>query len=113
MINGDEIFRKVLGIPEKEPLGPPYEDFQEIECDECGHKVSLHGDRYGCQYERGDIVFPGEGGASGSGYEIAGGPCGCMCEPCPNCGAADHEIENCPERNRRHDEAQDTPEANK
>jgi hypothetical protein len=46
-------------------------------CDECGHRVSLHG-IYGCEHERGDGVAPGEGGASGSGFEMALGPCGCQ-----------------------------------
>jgi hypothetical protein len=39
------------------------------ECEECGHAVSLHMDRYGCQYERGDIVV--------NECNVAGGPCGC------------------------------------
>jgi len=40
-------------------------------CEECGHKISLHNDKYGCQVERGDIYE--------SGYAPrAGGPCGCM-----------------------------------
>ena len=47
------------------------------ECDECGHEIRLHGDKYGCEYEYGDWVVPGERGPSGSGYEAARGPCGC------------------------------------
>ncbi len=38
-------------------------------CDECGHKVSLHGPE-GCEYERGDSYTPGYA-------PMALGPCGC------------------------------------
>jgi hypothetical protein len=47
----------------------PYDGAEEEECEECGHAVSLHMDRYGCQYERGDIVV--------NECNVAGGPCGC------------------------------------
>ena len=45
----------------------PATSFDE-ECEDCGHPVRLHGDKYGCEYEYGDCVVPGESGASGSGY---------------------------------------------
>ncbi len=39
-------------------------------CDECGHRIRLHGQPEGCQYERGDRYQ--------SGYApMAMGPCGC------------------------------------
>jgi hypothetical protein len=28
------------------------------DCDECGHAISMHEDKYGCQYERGDEGKP-------------------------------------------------------
>ena len=36
-------------------------DVRDGDCDECGHLISKHEDKYGCQYERGD----------------EGKPCGC------------------------------------
>jgi hypothetical protein len=51
----------------------PYDGAEEEECEECGHAVSLHMDRYGCQYERGDIWVSGD---NCDGL-VAGGPCGC------------------------------------
>jgi hypothetical protein len=45
-----------------------------LPCEECDHSLVLHFDRYGCEYERGDI----EGDESGPGYAL--GPCGCKAE---------------------------------
>ena len=45
-----------------------------IPCEECGHSLSLHFDRYGCEYELGDC----EGDESGPAY--ARGNCGCKAE---------------------------------
>jgi hypothetical protein len=43
------------------------------ECPDCGHNWDLHGDRYGCQYERGDRWVDW-----GQGHRlVAMGPCGC------------------------------------
>lgn len=100
------------------------------ECDECGHAIRLHGDKYGCQYERGD--HPGGEGPRGPYGAYAMGPCGCMCEfcencgspnhsaddcedrrVCTNCGAWDHQLRHCPEPDRRTQEPHDTPEANR
>ena len=43
---------------------------ENIECSECGHKLRLHADRYGCEFERGDV------GA------VAMGPCSCKGGEC-------------------------------
>lgn len=42
-------------------------------CDDCGHPVYLHKDKYGCQFERGDAWVDG---VSMGGW-VAQGPCGC------------------------------------
>jgi len=44
------------------------------ECEECGHPIRLHGDKYGCQYEPGD-TFDGS---------RAKPPCGCQKEWSPD-----------------------------
>ena len=48
----------------------------ETVCDECGHKVSLHNDRYGCQFERGDEWVTGNQPEAPT-VLMAQGPCGC------------------------------------
>lgn len=53
-------------LPEPEPE----------ECDECGHDVSLHADRYGCQFERGDAWVTGNQPEQPT-VLMAQGPCGC------------------------------------
>ena len=45
-----------------------------IDCDECGHSLSLHFDCYGCEYDLGDC----EGDESGPAH--ARGNCGCKAE---------------------------------
>ena len=45
-----------------------------IPCEECGHSLSLHFDRYGCEYERGDRE--GYEGEPAQAYP----PCGCKAE---------------------------------
>lgn len=40
----------------------------ELECEECGHAVGLHGDKYGCQFEPGDTLDGSK----------AKPPCGCQ-----------------------------------
>lgn len=47
-------------------------------CDECGHSLILHFDRYGCEYERGD--HEGGEGDHGPFGAYAMGPCGCKAE---------------------------------
>lgn len=47
----------------------------KIECDTCGHKLGLHVDKYGCEFDRGDR----EGDESGPAYAL--GPCACQCDP--------------------------------
>jgi hypothetical protein len=42
-------------------------------CDECGHEIRRHNDKYGCEYERGDAWVEGEN----CGGLVAQGPCGC------------------------------------
>lgn len=42
-------------------------------CPDCGHKISLHADRFGCQHERGDVFVEG----NVCGGWVAPGPCGC------------------------------------
>jgi len=46
----------------------------EQECISCGHPIRLHGDKYGCQYERGDAWVTGRDGTE---CLMAQGPCGC------------------------------------
>jgi hypothetical protein len=43
-------------------------------CPDCDHKVSLHEDRYGCQYEFGDAWVSD---SNGNEALVAQGPCGC------------------------------------
>ena len=44
-----------------------------LPCEECEHSLSLHFDRYGCEYERGDRQVQDVGA-------VAMGPCGCKAE---------------------------------
>jgi hypothetical protein len=46
---------------------------REPVCEECGHAVSAHGAKYGCEIERGDAWVDGES----MGGWVAQGPCGC------------------------------------
>jgi ribosomal protein S27AE len=34
------------------------QELRHAECDECNHRIAHHGDRYGCEYERGDVEMP-------------------------------------------------------
>jgi hypothetical protein len=45
-------------------------------CEECGHKVSLHDDLYGCRFERGDAWVTWNQ-PEASTVLMAQGPCGC------------------------------------
>ena len=45
----------------------------DSECEVCGHRLELHGDKYGCQYEQGDAWVEG----TNFGGWVARGPCGC------------------------------------
>ena len=45
-----------------------------LECEECGHSLGLHFNRYGCDYDLGDR----EGDESGPAY--ARGECGCKAD---------------------------------
>jgi hypothetical protein len=56
-----------------------WELLQEPTCDECDHKVSLHRDPHGCQYERGDALN-GE-------VLVAQGPCSCKAHGIKSTGA--------------------------
>ena len=47
------------------------------ECEECGHPIRLHGDKYGCQYERGDAWVAGNQAGEPT-VLMAQGPCGCQ-----------------------------------
>lgn len=49
------------------------------ECPKCGHEMRLHGDKYGCQYERGDVFVTGNQ-AEQPTVLMARGPCGCKAE---------------------------------
>lgn len=49
-------------------------NLREAKCDECWHPISLHGDRYGCELERGDVEMPCRDGGT---ILAAAGPCGC------------------------------------
>jgi hypothetical protein len=51
----------------------------EALCEDCGHEVRLHGDKYGCQYERGDSLVGGHNkyGEEVDAIPMAMGPCGC------------------------------------
>lgn len=42
-------------------------------CDECGHAIRRHNDKYGCEHERGDGWVEG----NNCGGLVAQGPCGC------------------------------------
>ena len=42
-------------------------------CGECGHSLALHGDKYGCEHERGDVWIEG----TNCGGWVAAPPCGC------------------------------------
>jgi hypothetical protein len=46
----------------------------EAECPECDHAIAKHGDKYGCEYERGDVDMPTRDGGT---ILAAAGPCGC------------------------------------
>ena len=46
-------------------------------CEECGHEIRLHADRYGCEYERGDAWVTGNQ-AEAPTVLMAQGPCQCM-----------------------------------
>jgi hypothetical protein len=50
------------------------QELQSVECDECGHAIAKHGDRYGCEYERGDVPMTCRDGGT---VMAAAGPCGC------------------------------------
>jgi len=43
-----------------------------LDCDNCGHPLSLHDPKYGCEFERGDFLI---GDAE---FLQAVGPCGCL-----------------------------------
>ena len=45
-------------------------------CDECGHKLKLHDEKYGCEYERGDAWVTGNQPEQPT-VLMAQGPCGC------------------------------------
>jgi hypothetical protein len=47
---------------------------QYAKCEECGRRIAHHGDRYGCEYERGDVEMPCRDGGT---ILAAAGPCGC------------------------------------
>ena len=49
-------------------------DLNTLECEDCGHPLSKHGDKYGCEYDRGDIQM---GCRDGGTVLAASGPCGC------------------------------------
>ena len=50
-------------------------ELETAECDDCGHKLTLHGERYGCEHERIDAhVVCGDGGT----VLAAVGPCSCQ-----------------------------------
>ena len=65
------------GCPRCEP------EQAEEECEECGHALSLHGDQYGCEHERGDSWVTGRDGTQ---CLMAQGPCGCKWRPEEECG---------------------------
>jgi hypothetical protein len=46
-------------------------------CEECGHAVHLHNDKYGCQFERGDAWVTGNQPGEPT-VLMAQGPCGCQ-----------------------------------
>lgn len=50
-------------------------ELQTAECDECGHAIAKHGDKYGCEYERGDVAMDTRDGGT---VMAAAGPCGCQ-----------------------------------
>src|ERR1700678_1276693 len=50
-------------------------ELRTAECEECGHAISKHGDRYGCEYERGDVEMPTRDGGT---ILAAAGPCHCQ-----------------------------------
>jgi ribosomal protein S27AE len=49
-------------------------ELRSAECDDCGHAIAKHGDRYGCEYERGDVEMSTRDGGS---VMAAAGPCHC------------------------------------
>lgn len=49
-------------------------ELRTAECDECSHAIAIHGDRYGCEYERGDVEMPCRDGGT---VMAAAGPCHC------------------------------------
>ncbi|SRR5579872_414063 len=50
------------------------EQLKTAECLECGHALSKHGDKYGCEYDRGDVEMTCRDGGT---ILAAAGPCGC------------------------------------
>ena len=46
------------------------EEVKTAECGDCGHALSRHGDKDGCEYERGDVL-------RGDNL-VAAGPCSCQ-----------------------------------
>jgi hypothetical protein len=50
------------------------EGIKTAECEECFHAIAKHGDRYGCEYERGDGSVSCRDGET---IEAALGPCCC------------------------------------
>jgi hypothetical protein len=50
------------------------DELKKAECGECDHKLSQHGDRYGCEHERGDVPMTCRDGGT---VDAAAGPCGC------------------------------------
>jgi ribosomal protein S27AE len=49
-------------------------ELRTAECDDCGHAIAKHGDRYGCEYERGDVPMNCRDGGT---IMAAAGPCHC------------------------------------
>ncbi|HLG97111.1 MAG TPA: hypothetical protein VKX49_12430 [Bryobacteraceae bacterium] len=50
------------------------EELRTADCDECQHAIQLHVEKYGCEYERGDVATPCRDGGT---IMAAAGPCGC------------------------------------
>jgi hypothetical protein len=50
-------------------------EMQKAGCPWCDHRISLHADKYGCEYERGDVPMRSK---DGDDVTTAAGSCGCQ-----------------------------------
>jgi hypothetical protein len=49
-------------------------ELRNADCPECDHLISRHGDKYGCEHERGDVSMSTRGAGT---VLAAAGPCHC------------------------------------